>query len=407
MRFPNLQLSKVEIDAHRAIEHKLLGRFHRLFYERYGLTPEIKCSGSTEKGTALPEQYFGVDFDISVRADKKTLEKIAYVSDIFEGCQLFSMDFFENASKYFDSIYFAGHRVSGKISGEDFDFSIADEKKDSWKWEYNGSKYLQLSGQQIESAKKLKFFLKTFNVSGSEIYGIVGPAVELLAFHHVSFEEIFNKLKKFVPMDETPANLFNTVRFPKEFYDLFPPSEDSIHRGLIESFRYTSPNAFNRLVEAISASTLNKDSFISNHKPNFNYSRVLNMDNRRLVTYLLGRCLQQEDPMHLDLLTERNGNLCLYASANTRQIKHMDRIVDLIQQSQDSPEINLRRMPKEINDDIISKLNGADPFNYVFFIGHPTMPLQKGSTYIPFDFLIRSDAYRLVTIMEAGQNGIK
>jgi hypothetical protein len=407
MKFPNLELESGEIEMHRGIEAKLLHRFNQLFSEKYSLNPDIKCSGSTEKGTALPERYFGVDFDASVKANPETLAKIAYISNVFEGCQLFSMDFFRNALQYLDSLYFAGHRISGKIEGRDFDFSITDEQKDMWKWQYNQSKYLRISKKQIDAVKKTKFFLKTFNVSGSEVYGIVGPATELFAYHHGDFRKIFDKMRSFSPMEENFGNAFNTTSFPREFYNMFPESEDPIHRGLVESFRYTSPNTFNRLVEAISASTLDKSTFLKNHSPKLNYKRILKTGHSRFVTYFLGTLFKEHEPFHIDLLTEQNGNIALYASANSSQVRDLDGVADLIEQSKDDREIDIGKMPRMLYEDIASKLMGEDPLKYRFFVGQPNLPIKDDTFYVPFDFLVRSDARKLVKVMEAGQNGAK
>ena len=403
MQFPDLRLPEEEREMHQRVNSALLGRMRRLFAERYRSNPQIKCSGSTEKGTALPEKYFGIDFDASVRADSCLLDRIAYRSDAFEGCQLFSIPFFNDFVDYFDGVYFAGHRLSGKIEGRDFDFSITDEEKDQWKWDYNKSKYLNLSGPQADEIKKVKFFFKTFNTYGTPVYGIVGPAVELLVFHHGNFEHVLKQMKNLEPVPEDFSYAFLARPFPAEFYNIFPESEDYIHRGLVESFACTMPNTFNRLVESVRAETLDVGEFLQSHKPRFTYKRKLNGKNNRLVNYFLDKLLQDEPYFHVDVLNEGK-DMAAYAAASKGQERVLDKVLDVAESVQDDKELDIQAIPRRLREDVASKTGGEDPEKYTFFVGSPGMPLKQGKIYIPFDFLVREDANKLIKVMKNGQD---
>ncbi len=404
LNFPDLTITEAEKRMYQEIDVQLVERLRSLFKEEFKTEPLIRCSGSTEKGTAIPEKYFGIDFDVAVRADESLLESLAYRSNLFEGCQLFSLDFFMEFAQKFDEPYFAGHRLSGKIKGKNFDFAIADVTKDKWKWDYNRSKYLQFSPQQIEETKKAKFFLKTFNAYGSEVYGVVGPAVELLIFYYGNFEALIQKMQKFQKIEETPQTAFGTVNFPEEFYSLFPPSEDYIQQGLVRSFRYTTPNTFNRIVDAIGAQSLDVNQFLIEHNPRFNYQREVGTDSNRLIAYFLGTMIQDSQTCHIDILTGKD-SATIYAAAEIAEQKTLDEACNLIDRLQKTRELNLHILPEKIRKDIERKCAGQDPERYTFFIGSPQLPLVPGRIYIPFDFLVRVDAYKLIKVMEAGQIG--
>ena len=401
MKFPDLSISSEEIEMQKRVEGKLVQQLQRLFRERYDTNPDIRCKGSTEKGTALPERFFGIDFDASVLANDGLLQRISYKSNTFEGCQLFGMPFLRNFMDFFEGVYFAGHRISGKIEGKDFDFSITDEKKDKWKWDYNASKYLQLSQEQLAEIRKTKFFLKTHNVYGSEVYGVVGPAVELLGYQGLTFEELLERFSDFKGLDENFANAFATIPFPKEFYNLFMKSPDSIHEGLVASFRYTTPNSFNRLIEAAKFGGVDIRDFVERHKPVFNHMQELNTQSNRLAAYVLGTVLKPHPYFHVDHLV--CGDIIkVYASASDGERAQLDRAGSLVDTLTTKREFEVDAVPSEIKNDIASKFPEAS--RYRFFIGHPDFPLIKGKTYIPFDFLVRADYKKLATVMEGGQN---
>lgn len=404
MLFPDLRINEEERKKTSHLEKQLLGKLRQFFEERYKADPRIKISGSTNKGTALPERFFGMDIDASVEAYPKLLKQIAYQSEIFEGCQLFNISFLENFREYLGGVYFAGHRLSGKIEGRDFDFSITDPQKDRWKWDFNDSKYLQFTSRQREEIRKMKFFLKTFNLSGSEVNGVVGPAVELLIYHYRTFEETMKRICKFSPVQENFSNIFVTRPFPKEFYDLFPPMQDHVHRGLVKSFRYTVPNTYNRLLECFNRPTLSLSHFIEEHHPRFRVHYKLTTKHNKLVAYFLGSILQGYDSFHIDILPGKEG-LAIYANASSSQAKVLEKICEQVEAFKSEKELVFPTLPKGIQRDIEAKCRGKDPSRYVFFIGEPRFPLNKNKVYIPFDFLLRSDCYNLIKVMEEGQHG--
>ncbi|MFH1506519.1 MAG: hypothetical protein ABIE94_06055 [archaeon] len=403
MIFPDLTLSQQERKIQEHVGSTLVSSLRRLFNERYSLDPQIKISGSTQKGTALPERYFGTDYDCSVLADEELLSAIAYRSNLFEGCQLFSLDFLAHFIDYFDETYFAGHRLSGRIMGRKFDFSIADQEKDGWKWDYNSSPILQYSPDQLDEVKKLKYFLKLFNVSGSEVYGMVGPAAELAIHYHKSFDRVLEIIKHFPRLYEDFSNLFSTRSFPPDFYLLFPPSDDYVSNGLVGSFRFTTPNTFNRLVEAANAKTLDLDEYVQLHRPAFTYHHQFSLDNPRLVSYFLQSLLRGGDYFHVDLL-DNASQIVFLASSDALGQKKLDDLCGTIDALNVSGELNWDNLPTSIRDDIYLKCGQKDTTKYVFFVGSPEFPIDRQRIYVPFDFLVRDDASDLIRVMEEGQN---
>lgn len=399
MKFPDLFIGNEERDKLEHIGELLVDRLRSFFNQEYGVCPSIKVSGSTQKGTALPERFFGVDLDTSVKTDDDLLAGIAYRSSHFEGCQLFSLDFFLRFSHYFEEVYFAGHRLSGKFNGYDFDFAIADEKKDSWKWDFNGSKYLTLSTQQVLEIQKVKFFLKTFNVSGSEVYGIVGPAAELGIYHHGSFEQWLNIIQEIPPMIEDFDSAFATHLFPSEFYAMFPSSDDYIHIGLVDSFRYTTPITFNRLLDAANSRTLNLQTFMRHHTPPYTYVRRLPTSHYRLIAYILGLVLKGKEYFHIDILIDPP-RLVLCAHATKGEATLLNDAFSTIERLHGMRELDVTIHPA-IEKDVASKIDA--PNTYTFFIGKPALPMRENIVYVPFDFLVRSDAIALIKVMEEGQ----
>lgn len=408
MNFPNLSITEEESSENKEAEELLLRRLNFLFKECYGVSPPLKISGSTEKGTVLPKRYFGIDIDSSVLADNTLVDRIAYRSNLFEGCQIFSMDFFDEFRTVFPDAYFAGHRLSGTVSGIPFDFSITDENKDRWKWDYNKSKYLSLTQSQIEEVKKAKFFLKTFNVYGSEVCGIVGPAIELAIYFLSNFEELTKKLKQVLPItSERISSGFRTITFPEQFYELFRKEDNPVYRGLIESFRHTVPNTLNRVVEAAHIESLEPKEFLEEHRPRLNYRRLLKTGNDRLVMHFLATASEETFKQTKDVQLLREGkNVILYASVEGDSSKSsLETFCKNIERVSLQGEIDPSHIDRRVRTDIESALRfGKD---YIIFVGQPEFPLDRTKTYIPFDILIRSDANKLIRLIEGGQHGTR
>ena len=76
LAFPELTPSPVEVERLAQSGERLLGRLRDLFQSEYGLSPPLKISGSTQKGTALPSCLFPADLDASVLADPCPREKV-------------------------------------------------------------------------------------------------------------------------------------------------------------------------------------------------------------------------------------------------------------------------------------------------------------------------------------------
>ena len=408
MNFPDLTITEKELLENKEAEELLLSRLGFLFRECYGLSPPLKISGSTEKGTVLPKRYFGIDIDSSVLADNTLVDRIAYRSNLFEGCQIFSIDFFDKFRTVFPDSYFAGHRLSGTVNGIPFDFSITDENKDRWKWDYNRSKYLVLTQSQIEEVKKAKFFLKTFNVYGSEVCGIVGPAIELAIYFLDNSEELVKKLKQVRPITSKGISSgFRTITFPEQFYELFGREDNTVYRGLIESFRYTVPNTLNRIVEVAHLGSLELKEFLEGHRPRLNYRRLLKSGNDRLVMHFLATASEETFRQTSDVQLLREGkNVILCASVEGDPSKSsLESLCRDIERVSVQGEIAPSHIDRRVRRDIESALMfGRD---YVVFVGQPRFPLDRTKTYIPFDILIRSDADKLIRLIEGGQCGTR
>ncbi len=405
INFPNLDIEAQEIKECKKAESGLTKKISNFFDRNYGLRPPVRVSGSTEKGTALPGKYFGTDIDVAVQGNSSLVDRIAYPNNVFEGCPLFSMDFFQRFAQEFPEVYFAGHRLSGIHDGWQFDFAIADSNKDQWKWVYNNSRFLDFSDSQTDAAKKLKFFLKTFNLAGSEVNGVVGPALELMVCHHKDLKRIFKKMGQLSPIPESFSNHFGTVLFPEEYKSLFPELDDYIHRGLIDSFKYTTPNTYNRLIECVKTSPESSEDFVGLHKPEFSYSREVPSNHYKMLAHLLGTSLSEQPFFHIDILSSKN-NMRLYANANPSQRELLDTALDSFESIPSNQNISYERLPKAMQQDLQSKLNQA-PERYTYFVGSPTLPLSKDKVYVPFDFLLREDCADLIEISERGQNGFR
>lgn len=402
--FPNLTIKQKEKDMHQTVEHALVNKIQHIFSKYYELCPQIKCTGSTNKGTALPERDFGIDYDSSVLADETLVDLIAYKSNEFEGCQLFSLNFFKNFGEEFVDLYFAGHRISGKVLNRKFDFSITDANKDKWKWDFNSSDILKFSVDELEEVKKTKFFLKNFNVYGSEIYGVVGPAVELGIHYNSTFNSLIKKFRDFSLLKSDAGTQFESMDFPREYYELFEKSDNYVNQGLVKSFRFTTPNTYNRLIKVSKLNSLNLKDYVRNE--NLNKVSELNTDNERLVSYVLRTNLQNQDYFQIDLLNS-NGNIQVWSSGTSAEQKRLMDICNEIDEFCKKKEFGFNELSDSLKKDSSNKLSGLDLDKYVFFIGSPKMPLVQNNIYIPVDFLIRPDAEKLIKVMEYGQNATK
>lgn len=404
MKFPCLELSEEELSNQRIIEDELVGKIKSFFVNNYDINNEVKCTGSTEKGTALPEEYFGTDFDVSIHADKELLDRVAYTSDKFEGCQLFSIDFFKRFSEEFENVYFAGHRVSGEINGRKFDFSTTDKEKDAWKWEYNNSKYLNTSEDLKKEIKKTKFFLKNFNVYGSEMYGIVGPAVELGLYEKGSFDAFKKAISTLSFMESSLKHSFATSSFPEEFYNLFGESHDHIHEGIVKSFKFAAPNTFNRLVDVSKNDFNSYKEFVENKFGNVSFERQLSFDNNRFLLYMLNIMIEENDKYSIEIERNKEG---IKVYSNVVSNNSIGDVCDSIEALYKEKEFNVNNIPSEMVFDLEKKCPGKELSDYIFFIGSPNSPMSSSKTYIPFDFLVRGDANKLISVMEEGQNGTR
>lgn len=400
--FPDLCVSDEEKRSCRRVESELTKRLEDFFYINYDVRPPIRVSGSTEKGTSLPRRFFGTDIDISVQGDSSLVNRIAYPNDVFEGCPLFCMDFFQKFTKDFPEVYFAGHRLSGAYKGWQFDFAIADLEKDKWKWDYNNSRFLDFSDVQLEEVKKLKFFLKTFNLAGSEVNGIVGPAMELLIFHYGNLNEILERFGNLPPLEGSFSNHFGTVLFPEEYKALFPDMDDYVHRGLVDSFKYTTPNTYNRLIECAQNLPDSVEDYINSHKPVFNYGRDVPGTHYKMLVHLLGTQLNGRPFFHIEIFNI-GGELQVYACLNDSQRKVIDFTLGSFEKIPRNQNISYEELPNPMQQDLQRKVGSAAK-RYTYFIGKPSLPLSQRKIYIPFDFLLREDCQDLVKISERGQD---
>jgi hypothetical protein len=401
--FPDLRVSDEEKRSCKRIESELTKRLEDFFQINYGIRPPVRVSGSTEKGTALPRRFFGTDIDIAVQGDSNLVKRIAYPNDVFEGCPLFSMDFFERFTKVFPKVYFAGHRLSGTYKGWQFDFAIADSEKDQWKWDYNNSRFLDFSDAQLEEAKKLKFFLKIFNLAGSEVNGVVGPALELLTFHYGNLNKILGRFSNLSPLEGSFSDHFGTVLFPEEYKALFPDIDDYIHRGLVDSFKYTTPNTYNRLIECAQNLPDSTEDYINSHQPTFNYRRDIPGSHYKMLAHLLSTQLNEQPFFHTEILN-MDGGLQVYACLNDFQRRVLDSALDSFEGIPYNQNISYEELPKPMQQDLQRKV-GSVAKRYTYFVGKPSLPLSQGKIYIPFDFLLREDCQDLVNVSERGQNG--
>jgi len=401
--FPDLSVSREEQNRHVSVGNELAEEVAALFLDFCGVLPTVHVSGSTSKGTALPERYFGIDIDVVVLATPDIVARVAYPGDVFEGCQLFKVTFAVAFARRFERAYCAGHRLSGHFRGYPFDLSLADAIKDQWKWDYNASRYLQLDAAQIGEVRKIKYLLKTFNAAGSEVHGIVGPAVELGIYHHGTMEGIVAALRRCSPFSIPGPRMFETAPFPQAFHEIFPPVDDYVHKGLLQSFRFTVPNTFDRLLEVIRAQTLSVDRYIRHHVPRFSYRRTILGHNMRMALYVLQHMLPESELLHIDLLSSSSG-IDVLASCPQSLLPTIDQCCDLISELQRSGEVCVRSLPSQIRQSIMAQLSALRGAKARVFIGMPQESLVPDAVYIPLDLLTRTDSDRLVAVLCEVQN---
>jgi hypothetical protein len=232
----------------------------------------------------------------------------------------------------------------------------------------------------------------------------VGPAAELLIYHNKKLQNVIGKIKDFVQLNDDFSGYFNTTAFPNEFKELFGKSEDYIHKGLVDSFRYTCPNTYNRLIEICTFGGLNINKFIKRHNPAFNYIKELPSNNCRLLFYVLGSGLKGKKFFHMDILPVKDKQF-LFAKTSKSEASLMNQLCQDIGSVISEGDLNYSKLPRYIQENIASRC--ADPARYIFFAGKPSLQIKKNAIYVPFDILIREDAEKLISIMESGQNESK
>jgi len=391
MRFPDLTPKPGEMRAYRQKAAKLKSALERAIIDVFGINAEVTCRGSTEKGTALPGHFFGIDFDMSILGEDEVLNRIALRSDLFEGCQILKLELALALAERFDDIYYAGHRISGTFEGTPFDLSIADPNKDQWKIDFNSSSILDFSSDQLSELRKTKYLMKSMNTYGSMIYGMVGPACELAIANLNSLDRVLEKLRCLEPIKGAPP--FSTVPFPTGYRMLFPEPDDHVVKGLIDSFRFTMPNTFNRLIRVANRPTLDPQDYTYNHPISFNYRAPIAGD-ARFVTFMLNEFLQPEQAQEIELMYE--GGLVLYASTDDITAIH-----DVLHRIADAPTRGV--IPGSILPK--STRHWLDEREISIFRGLPEQPTDDNILYIPLDIIIRSDREKLVDLMRKGMNG--
>ncbi len=391
MRFPDLTPDPSEMRANREKAARLGTALERAIDDGFGVDVEVTCRGSTEKGTALPGHLFSLDYDMSIRGEDEVLDRIALRSNLFEGCQILKLELALALAERFDDIYFAGHRISGTFEGSPFDLSIADPKKDQWKIDFNSSPILDFSPEQLSELRKTKYLMKSMNTYGSLIYGMVGPACELAIAHIGSLDRVLDKLCRLDPISGAPP--FSTVPFPDGYRRLFPEPDDHVVKGLVDSFRLTMPNTFNRLIRVAAEPMLDPQEYIDNHPVQFNYRAPLAGD-ARFVTFILNELLQPEDVKDVELMYE--GGIVLYASTgDTAAIK------DIVHRISEAPQRGL--VPGGILAE--NTWQWLEERGITLFLGLPELPMDDGKWYIPLDIIVRSDQGKLVGLMKEGVHG--
>ncbi len=396
MRFPDLTPDPAETADHARRADRLARRIRQLFAERYGLDVAITCLGSTAKGTALPAKYAGVDYDLSILGVPEVLDRIAIRSILFEGCQLLTTTFAAHMADYFTSIYFAGHRVSGLFEGFPFDLSIADPARDSWKSDYNSSELLEYTPEELLELRKLKYILKRMNVYGSRIYGLVGPAAELAIYHWRKLDTVLDIISSMRRLPEHGADAFRTIPFPEDYFTLFPQRPDYIHTGLVTSFRYTLPNTFNRLIAVASRRISDPRDLLVQHEHPYTHQVALPTHDARLVAFMCASVLTHGAAPHIELLPGDDG-LVMYSAGSDDCMATLGDLVRSIAAIPARGELSVDALPTAVKESVARALGDA-----VLFRGLPSLPLVRGTIYVPFDILIRADAPQLIDVIREG-----
>lgn len=234
---------------------------------------------------------------------------------------------------------------------------------------------------------------------GSEIYGVVGPAVELGLYQHGSFERFKEAISELPVMQSTLKDSFSTMSFPEQFHGLFGKSKDYVHEGIVKSFKYAAPNTFNRLIDVTTNDYASFGEFIDSHPKKLSFSRRLSTDNERFLMYMLNLLIDPLDDYAVELERTSKG-LKVHSSADT-----INAICDEVESLYKKKQIELGNMPQAMRDDVKNKLGQSDISEYLFFVGRPEGQLNRRKVYVPFDFLVRGDAAKLIGIMEEGQRG--
>ena len=386
LNYPLLTPSLAELTQHHARSARLADSITHILRSLYGLEAEVVCRGSSDKNTMLPERYFGLDYDMSITGTPDVLDKIASRSSVFEGCQLFRTSFAIDLSRHLDDIHSAGHRISGEFERHPFDISIADPAKDSWKIEYNNSAILDFDDDALQEVRAAKFLFKRLNVYGSKVYGVVGPAVELAVYHWKTVETILSIISDMSCLPDRGRGAFRTVAFPTAYKKLFPEQNDFIHMGLVNSFRYTLPNTFNRLIEVAKRPCLAAEDFLAFHQPGLPYRTDLPTNDPRAATLYLATLLPDDAPEHMELL-RHGSHLSIHATSGEGlpEVKHM--LAQL-------PSRGI--VPLDLLPACIALQIGGFSDDDVVFRGLPPTPLDQRKHYIPFDALLRDDAKSIV-----------
>jgi len=393
MNYPNLIISDKEKCKLEKIGNELRNIIFEIVLNYSGIKTEVRISGSTQKGTALPEDFFGTDIDLAIMADRKLVEAITYPSNEFEGCQIFSYAFFYFFSSKVSDTYYAGHRISGLFKGVKFDCAIADINKDSWKWDYNDSIYLPKEDNFLIEVKKLKFLTKMFNVSGSEVNGLVGPAAELAIYVNSTADKVFDKISRIPKLNETNKCFLTEQAFPREFFELFGEANDYIMEGLISSFRHTTPNTLNRLIRVAKQRPSSLNEYIHVNKPE-TILRFNSVYNIRLINLILSIHMKYANET-IDILIDEN-ELVILTSISDMEI--VTKAINEAKIIEKKGYFDLSETSSSVADYINNTIGNRNLRDYHFFIGMPKN--MSNQTPIPFDFLTRPNCRNLINLLE-------
>lgn len=392
MIFPNINSHLAEKQKFEEIGNGLANIISDVICTYCGIRTQVRISGSTEKLTALPEELFGLDIDVAILADKKLINAITFPSYEFEGCQIFSIKFFSFFNNSIPNLYYAGHRISGIFKGIKFDCTISDLNKDIWKWDYNDSKYLPKENTFLQEVKKLKYISKIFNYSGSEVQGLVGPAAELAIYENRNVNKVLEIISGMQKLQECPASSLRSQLFPKDYYKLFGKPDDYIKVGLINSFRLTTPNVFNRMIRTARLKPESIEEYIRFQNPKKIFS-VSSKTNIRLLNLILLIYTQNANNL-VDIVQDKKNYFILTSNKDEKLINNAIKDIILIESVRYFDFDNLSSSVKRF---IQGLLPNFDILKYSFFVGVPSG--SPDQIPIPFDFLVRPNAKDLITLM--------